>query len=189
MRVSGTEVVSLRDPLKAGDEAGARGTPDWRVFLKETISDRRSPIHLVGAGNELRKDDAVGLEVISALRSKLGSIPAPGVTIHANTPMVERLLSELASAEGRIVIFDAVEASSEPGTVVFRPMADTKYGFFGTHNIPLRLVPGLQERLDDVFLVGVQPGSLEVGNGLSKPVRDSLREIVAIVTQGVEERA
>jgi hydrogenase maturation protease len=158
-------------------------------MLREAVAGLGSPVHLVGAGNELRKDDAVGLEVISALRSRLGSVPAPGVTIHASTPMPERLLSKLASAEGRIIIFDAVEASAQPGAVVFRPMADTKYGFFGTHNIPLRLVPGLEGRLGDIFLVGVQPGSLEVGTGLCRSVRDSVLEIVEVVTQGVRDRA
>jgi hydrogenase maturation protease len=102
--------------------------------------------------------------------------------------MPERLLSKLASGEGRIVVFDAVEASAKPGEVVFRSMADTKYGFFGTHNIPLKLVPGLGERLGDCFLVGIQPASLEVGLGLSEPVRESLNEIVAVVAEGVVER-
>ena len=87
------------------------------------------------------------------------------------------------------MVFDAVEASERPGRVVFRPMADTKYGFFGTHNIPLKLVPGLEQRLDDTYLVGVQPASLEVGSGLSAPVRESVAEIVEVVAEGVERRA
>ena len=75
-----------------------------------------------------------------------------------------------------------------PGEVVFLPMAGTKYGFFGTHNIPLKLVPGL-ERLEEFYLVGVQPASLEVGEGLSEKVRESVDEIVAVVAEGVAERA
>jgi hydrogenase maturation protease len=103
--------------------------------------------------------------------------------------MPERLLSNLASGEGRIVVFDAVEASAKPGEVLFCPMADTKFGFFGTHNIPLRLVPGVEERLNDFLLVGVQPGSLEVGMGLTEPVRESVNEIVAVVSEGVARRS
>jgi hydrogenase maturation protease len=143
----------------------------------------------MGVGNELRKDDAAGLEIASSLRRRLGAAPAPGVKIYASTLMPERLLSRLASAGGRIVVFDAVEASAMPGEVVFRRMADTKHGFFGTHNIPLKLVPGLEGRLDDVFLVGVQPASLEVGSGLSETVRESIMEIVGVVAQGVAQRS
>jgi len=140
-------------------------------------------------GNELRSDDAVGLEIASSLRKMLGASPAPGVKIHACTPMPERLLSKLASGEGRVIVFDAVEASASPGQVVFRSMADTKYGFFGTHNIPLQLVPGLGDHLRDFFLVGVQPASLEVGQSLSEIVRESINEVVAVVAAGVAERA
>jgi hydrogenase maturation protease len=144
---------------------------------------------LVGVGNELKSDDAAGLEIVSSLRKMLGVSPAPGVKIHPCTPMPERLLSRLASGEGRVVVFDAVEASAGPGQVIFRSMGDTKYGFFGTHNIPLKLVPGLGEHLGDFFLVGVQPESLEVGLSLSETVRESVDEIVAVVAEGVAERA
>jgi len=153
------------------------------------VADGSRPVHLVGVGNELKSDDAAGLEVASSLRSRLGSSPAPGVRIHQGTSMPERLLSKLASGEGRVVVFDAVEASTRPGEVVFRSMADTKYGFFGTHNIPLKLVPGLEARLGDFFLVGVQPASLEVGVELSETVRESVNEIVAVIAEGVAERA
>jgi len=163
--------------------------PDWRERLRETIADSRRPVHFVGVGNELKTDDAAGLEIASALRSRLGTSPAPGVRIHSCTPMPERLLSKLASGEGRIVVFDAVEASAKPGDIVFLPMADTKYGFFGTHNIPLKLVPGLGVRLGEFYLVGVQPASLEIGEGLSEKVRESVNEIVAVVAEGVAERA
>ena len=163
-------------------------TEDWRESLRATIGDGREPVHLMGVGNELRTDDAAGLEIVSSLRRRLGAEPAPGVRIYASTPVPERLLSKLASAGGRVVVFDSVEASARPGEVVFRRMADTKYGFFGTHNIPLKLVPGLEGRLKDIFLVGVQPASLEVGSGLSETVQESVREIVGVVTEGVKRR-
>jgi len=172
-----------------GDAARSTLSADWREKLRETIADDRRPVHLVGVGNGLKTDDGAGLEIASALRSRLGASPAPGVRIHTFTPMPERLLSKLASRECRVVVFDAVEASAEPGEVVFRPMADTKYGFFGTHNIPLKLVPGLGERLGDFYLVGVQPASLEVGEGLSETVRESVNEIIAVVAEGVAGRA
>ena len=174
--------------LTRGHATGSTSAPGWRERLRETIADDRCPVHLVGVGNELRSDDAVGLEIASSLRKMLGASPAPGVKIHACTPMPERLLSKLASGEGRVIVFDAVEASASPGKVVFRSMSDTKYGFFGTHNIPLQLVPGLGDHLRDFFLVGVQPASLEVGQSLSETVRESMDEVVAVVAAGVAER-
>jgi hydrogenase maturation protease len=103
--------------------------------------------------------------------------------------MPERVLSNISSKAGSIVIFDAVEASKEPGEVVFCKLADTKYGFFGTHNVPLKLIPGLSARDDDVHLVGVQPASLDVGEGLTDTVQRSVQEVITTVTEGVARRS
>ena len=170
-------------------KASSKASKDWRDGLVETISSRAVPVHLMAMGNELRTDDAAGLEVVSKLLSSLGPSPAPGLTIHASSSSPERLLSKLTSEPARIVIFDAVEASKEPGDVVFCRLSDTKYGFFATHNVPLRLVPGVDARARDIFLIGIQPGSLEVGEGLTDAVRKSVTMVVEAVASGLEERA
>lgn len=131
----------------------------------------------------MRSDDGVGLEVIRTLRSALRLASAPGVKVHPVSAMPERAISKLASEGARMVIFDAVEAAREPGEIVFSRLADTKYGFFATHNIPFRLVPGLAARGNDVLIVGVQPESLEVGEHLSETARASVKKIVAAVAE------
>ncbi len=137
----------------------------------------------------MRTDDGAGIEIVSRLRSLLGPAPAPGLRIYSTTRSTERLLSRLSAEPGRMMVFDAVEASRAPGEVVFRRLSDTKYGFFATHNVPMRLIPGVAAREDDIYLVGVQPLSLEVGEGLSDAVRASVEEVVSTVARGVEERA
>ena len=168
---------------------GSSGAADWREGLRGVMEVRATRVHLVGVGNRLRRDDAAGLEITSRLRSRLGAASAGGVEVHPESAMPERLLSKLARNEGKVIVFDAVEASRSPGEIVFRRVADTKYGLFATHNIPLRLVPGLAEREEDFFLVGVQPASLEVGERLSPEVQASVRRIVGFVADEVEERS
>lgn len=127
----------------------------------------------------MREDDGAGLQISSRLRSRLRRRgPLRRVRIHPPTQMPERLLSRLASTSGRVVIFDAVEAARPPGTIVCSKLADTKYGFFATHNVPLKVVPGLQERLDDFYIVGIQPERLGVGEGLSAAVDLAVDEVV-----------
>ena len=161
---------------------------DWQTRLEGAFGKSGGSTDLVGVGNSLRGDDAVGLEIALELRSKLGSTPSRGVRIHRASLMPERLLSKLASKSGRIVVFDAVEASKPPGEIVCSKLGDTKYGYFATHNIPLRLVPGLADRQQDVYIVGVQSQSLEVGEGLTRVVRDSALRVVAVVAKAVEAR-
>ncbi len=161
----------------------------WEAVLGEAVAQTEGSTDLVGTGNPLRGDDAVGLEIVSRLRAGLGPAPARGLRIHEASLAPERLLSRLAASSGRIVVFDAIQASAAPGEIVCASLADTKYGFFATHNIPLRLVPGLAERLDDVLVVGVQPESLEVGEGLSDAVRVAAGRVVVAVTRALEARA
>jgi hydrogenase maturation protease len=148
----------------------------WRNVLEEAL-DCDFAVDLVGVGNDIRQDDALGLEISSRLRSRMGRSPGR-LKVHRPTQMPERLISKLASTSRRVVIFDAVETSKPPGTIVCSKLGDTKYGFFATHNVPLKLVPGLEERLGDFYVVGVQPERLEVGEGLSAIVDLAVDKIV-----------
>jgi hydrogenase 3 maturation protease len=157
----------------------------WKAGLAEAIAGE-GRVDFVGVGNELRGDDAVGLEIISCLRSRLRGSPRPRFRVHPVAPMPERLLSKLSSKAERIIIFDAVEAARPPGEIICSKLGETKYGFFATHNVPLRLVPGLEARGDEVYVVGVQPESLEVGEGLSGAIRDSVGKIVDAISRPKE---
>ena len=160
-------------------------TAGWETGLRSALSRCSGSIDLLGVGNPIRGDDAVGLAIASELRQTLGANPVRGYKIHRATLAPERLLSKLALSSGKILIFDAVEASREPGAIVCATLGGTKYGYFATHNIPLTLIPGMASRTDDVYLVGVQPLSVEVGEGLTDVVRESAAQIVAAVTDEV----
>jgi hydrogenase maturation protease len=176
-----------REPRMTARGFGPR-TNGWESGLRSALSRCPGSIDLMGVGNPIRGDDSVGLAIASELRQTLGANPARGYRIHKTTLAPERLLSKLALSSGRILIFDAVEASREPGAIVCATLGESKYGYFATHNIPLRLIPGLESRINDVFLVGVQPLSVEIGEGLSDVVRESAAQIVAAVTDAVGVR-
>ncbi len=94
----------------------------------------------------------------------------------------ERQLSRIP-ASGRVVLIDAVEAQAEPGSIVCANLGDTKFGYFATHNIPLKLIPGLLEMGDDLLLVGIQPAHIEVGEELSPAVRSSVETLVGEIAR------
>jgi len=159
-----------------------RRPEDWELVAESWLGDAsQSIVHIIGVGNPIRQDDSVGLEIVSSLRRELGSRPSPGVIIHRPSLMPERLLSKAAAEGGRVMIFDAVQANREPGAVVCASLAETKFGFFATHNIPLRLIPDVAGSLGRSLIVGVQPESLDVGETLSATAQEAKRKVVAAV--------
>ncbi len=146
--------------------------------------DRPKHVTLVGVGNPIKGDDFAGLYVASKLRRRYGANPNKYVRITKElTP--ERVFSNFARTKRlneTFLIIDSVEANLDPGSIVFASLADTKYGFFGTHNIPLKLFSDLRPSLAGIFVVGIQPENLEIGEGLSNTVRSSADRIVERVS-------
>ena len=150
----------------------------WKEGVALCIRLSARPIHFVGVGNTLRRDDAAGVQVVSSLGRRLGHALPPWVKLHTSEAP-ERTLSGIPPGDG-VVLFDAVRSKFAAGSVVCTTLDDTRYGFFATHNIPLRLIPGLAERQDTAYVIGIEPESIEVGEGLSPAVE---RSVDALVTE------
>jgi hydrogenase maturation protease len=128
---------------------------------------------VVGVGNELRGDDAVGLAVVRALRSRL----PPGVeTVEAHGEMGE-LLDAWDDADLAVVV-DAVSAGLVPGTVSVAE-ADTlllegSLRASGTHSLGVAEAVALGRTLGRLparlVLVGVEGRSF----GLEAPMSESV---------------
>ncbi len=159
---------------------------DWvNDFMTFLSSKERKRLDLVGIGSPIRRDDSVGLHIVESLRRRVGSSPAPFVKIHAPVLNPELTLSRIVRHSGRVVVFDAVEADRPDGSVVFATLEQTKFGFFATHNVPLRLLASLFTDPADVGLLGIQPQDIEVGEGLSDRVRTSADSVVEVVARAI----
>ena len=160
------------------------GTP-WSE-VEKFVADISAPLDIVGVGNPLRGDDGAGLEVATLLRRRVDH-RGGGVKVHVDPRAPERLLSRLAESRHRILVIDAVDASRAPGSVVCARLSDTSFGFFATHNIPLRLIPGISSRAGEVLLVGIQPLSIEFGERLSEPVKAAVSRVVEALSRALED--
>ena len=138
-------------------------------------------LHLIGVGNPMRKDDGLGIRIITGLRKRCGHTP-DFVKIHPPSDKVESLKSGIDYTKEKALIFDAVEFDSLPGSIIFSKLNDSRFGFFGTHNIPIRALPNVSSHLNNLLILGIQPGNLEVGEGLSYPVGKSVEEVVSAIT-------
>ncbi len=142
---------------------------------------------VIGIGNVLTGDDAVGPYVVRVLEARY-ELPEGVQVIDAGTPGYD-LTAFMAGLDG-VVLVDAVKARGAPGEVRVYDRAEL------VSKKPILAVsphePGVREALLNadfrgvtppvVRLVGVIPARTETGIGLSPEVRAAVRGAVAAVT-------
>jgi hydrogenase 3 maturation protease len=138
-------------------------------------------VAVVGVGNRMRGDDAVGPAVIDALDG------LPGAALFDAGAAPENHIQPLARATpARVLLVDACDFGAQPGEFRLFTRAEVEelsYGFLSTHTLPLNLTMEMvvQETGAEVCLLGVQPAAIEFGAALSGPVAAALPRVVEFV--------
>ena len=149
------------------------------------MSDTASELLVLGLGNVLLGDDGAGPAVIARLRDR-HVVPA-GMRLFDGGTLGLSLLPYLEDAR-RVILVDAVAADAPAGTLVRLEGADVGPA------VATRLSPhqiGVADLLDGarwhnrqperLVLLGVVPESIELGVGLSAPVRRALPRLIDLV--------
>jgi len=143
---------------------------------------------VLGLGNPLMGDDGVGVEALQFLEERY--IVPPAVDLVDGGTMGLYLLDRVAGYE-RLLVVDSVAASQSPGTVLHL-RGDEVQAVFGACLSPhqagvsdlLAALTLLERRPKEVVAIGMVPACLNVGLGLSGPVRANLERLVkALVIQ------
>lgn len=146
-------------------------TNTWQEALASFLCSQ--PV-LVGIGNRMRGDDALGPMLADMLSGKV-----PWVTLDAGeTP--ENYIGSIASMDPEgILLIDAARWGGAPGDIGFFPCDAVPWYGFSTHGISMRLFASLlAERTGAAIAVlGVEPRCLQTGGPLSVEVVESLRRI------------
>lgn len=136
-------------------------------------------VSVVGIGNPLRGDDGIGPEIINRLNN-----PLPRLLLFDVGETPENYLGKIVKQKpDTIVLIDAVDFGSSPGTIKIIEKGDIRNESLSTHNLSLNLVAKYlqKETSADVFLLGVQPKTTEFGKEISQPVREGLEKIVRML--------
>jgi hydrogenase 3 maturation protease len=163
-----------------GEEIG-RLPEQWVNRLEDLFADPQGRLHVIGLGNPIKKDDGVGLWIVEKLRRKVSNLRVKKfVNVHPALLRPESLISRVVAEGHRALIVDAVEFDAVPGSILLDSLSGTKYGYFATHNIPIRLIPAVSKdsRLESAHVLGVQPLETDAGEGLTEPVSKSAQTIV-----------
>ena len=130
------------------------------------------PALIVGVGNLLKGDDAAGIMLMERLK---GVITAPFLDCGVAP---ENYLEKIVSiAPHTVIILDAVDLDQTPGTIRIMKAGEIAQGGISTHSLSLRMFfDYLNTRLEaiNIFLLGIQPQSVALGEGLSEKVNTAI---------------
>ncbi|MEJ5330282.1 MAG: hydrogenase maturation protease [Desulfobaccales bacterium] len=128
---------------------------------------------IAGLGNLLLRDDGVGVQAVRLLQAK----PPSGVLVAEVGTQVLGALHLLEWAD-RVLALDALMAGGPPGTIYACRESDVALEAVqaSLHELGLRAALHFlpRERRPEVFILGLEPASLEPGLELSPPVQAAL---------------
>ncbi|HSL41829.1 MAG TPA: hydrogenase 3 maturation endopeptidase HyCI [Anaerolineales bacterium] len=136
-------------------------------------------IAIVGVGNSFRCDDAAGMLVAHALQES--ALGMDNLLILAAGHAPENRTAELCKFAPDLVLFvDAADMGEQPGAIQLIPEEFIDGMSASTHSLPLSILSHyLALELNcHVILLGIQPGSNEIGETVHADVLQAVDEVV-----------
>lgn len=146
-------------------------------------------IVVLGLGNVLHSDDAVGARALQQLRADR-RVPSNIAFVDGGTLGLE-LLAHIWDAS-HVLVLDAIDVGETPGTII-RLAGDKLHCLTGSCSVHqlgladmLAALRALARKPPEVVVLGVQPATTEWGTDLSGPVEAALKPLVeaAVVELG-----
>jgi len=146
------------------------------IEIRERLKGK---VLIAGVGNTLRGDDGAGVELIWRLQGKIKA-----ELLECGEAPENYLGTIISMKPDTIVIVDAVELGQPPGTVSIIDIEDVEdLGIPSTHSISLKVLMNYLKTGTgaDIFLLGIQPASIELEERISKEVSEALDKLEDIL--------
>lgn len=148
----------------------------WEPQLKELVNaaSPTSRVALVGVGHPLRGDDYVGSYAMKRIiKARRGAL-SDSVYLFDAEDNVERVITRLSRIDPKQVIFiDACEMGARPAETKLLPVDESRYPFFTTHGIPLKVLAEQLLMGCKAWVLAIQPKETDFGDDLSPEVHDA----------------
>jgi hydrogenase 3 maturation protease len=144
-------------------------------FLKKATS-----VVVIGMGNELRADDAVGIHLVRLLKPFTNN----HLKIFEGYMTPEVFIGPACLLHpSHVLIVDAAELNQKPGDWRMLSPDEIKEGLFTTHTIPaVEVAAEIRRRCKaSVMFLGIQPKSRDISLLLSKECQQTAENIVKII--------
>jgi hydrogenase 3 maturation protease len=135
---------------------------------------------IIGMGNELRTDDAIGLLVVRLLKPYCYN----RLQVFEGHMTPDVLIAPVCAAHpSHVLIVDAAKLHKKPGAWQVLFPNEIQEGLFTTHTIPvIEVAAEIQRRCGaKVAFLGIQPKSLDISLSQSKKCLHSAEEIADII--------
>lgn len=149
----------------------------------EDKSTIRHPSVLLGIGNPDRGDDGVGPYVASLVKASGWLCYDVGTAPENFTGVVRKHQPE------RLVLVDAADMGSPPGTIRRIPRDKIQDVGWGTHQLPLyHVIDYLADTVTgSITLIGIQPANTDYGAPMSPEVRKAAAAVARCIDSGSVE--
>jgi len=151
-----------------------------RDQIRGILGRTNAAVLFTGVGNVLRSDDGAGVYIVSSIRE------GTGIATLLAEASIENYISKINSLSPDILIIaDCIDFNREPGYSGIVPVSQIHEFTISSHNISLRRVSEFLKM--EVYVVGIQPADLRVGENLTPPVKTAADEIIAIINETIAE--
>jgi len=147
---------------------------------------------VIGIGNILMKDEGIGIHVINSLISNEAHKKYNVEIIDGGTTGLGIL--EYMRDKGKVIIIDAIDLGSPPGTLFRFGYADTpgykqatKYSIHQVDIIDtIDILHNVYHHYPEIIIIGMQPYEIEIEMQLSENARPKLSELVNLVIKELQ---
>ena len=137
---------------------------------------------IMGIGNDICGDDGIGPYIVENIKH----LESSNVSILNATTVPENFTGKIRKIDPtHIIIVDAVIMNEGPGKIKIVKKEEVAGVSISTHSMSLSyLVNYLElEKPYNILFIGIEPESMELGQGLSPLVKSSSDEIINIFTE------
>lgn len=145
-----------------------------------------SRLVILGVGNPLRGDDALGIELLKKLR---GKVPRRVKLIDGGVAPENFVGRIRAFKPSHVLIVDAARFGGEPGEARLIMPEQIAGIAISTHAMPLYVLAELiSEGMDvKVALLGVEPKILDLGDEISPEIEDAIKNYASLLLSVLNE--
>ena len=141
---------------------------------------------VLGIGNPLGSDDAVGLYVARKLSERVKETGRQDITAIDTGPTPENYTSVIRQKRPEhLILVDAADMGLPAGSIRWLSADRIKTMSFSTHSMPLSaLISYVREFCGQVDIIGVQPEQTATGDKLSDIVQESGDRVAELLLEG-----